>query len=103
MIDRPTARELQVLGLVAQGLRARDIASRLDISIYTAKTHLERARRRLRARSTAHAVAIAYERGWLSAGAADAIDDVVVSEVSVLHAELGRTLARLNEYKGEWA
>jgi DNA-binding NarL/FixJ family response regulator len=40
LIDPLTPRELEVLKLVAQGMRNRDIAGRLVISEYTAANHV---------------------------------------------------------------
>jgi ATP/maltotriose-dependent transcriptional regulator MalT len=52
-------REREVLGLVAQGLRNREIGQRLFISEVTVKAHLRNIMRKLGARSRGHAVAIA--------------------------------------------
>jgi len=52
-------RETQVLRLVAQGLRNRDIAERLFISEVTVKAHMRSIMRKLGARSRTHAVALA--------------------------------------------
>jgi len=61
----PTARELEVLRLAAQGLTCAEIGGKLTISRHTAHTHLRRAMDRLGARSRAQAIALAYERRWL--------------------------------------
>jgi DNA-binding NarL/FixJ family response regulator len=53
-----TERETEVLRLVAQGLRNRDIAERLFISEVTVKAHMRSVMRKLGARSRTHAVAL---------------------------------------------
>jgi DNA-binding NarL/FixJ family response regulator len=53
-----SARELEILELVAEGLGNRQIASQLHVSEETVKTHLRRLMRKLRATSRAHAVAV---------------------------------------------
>ena len=63
--DRPrtgrlTAREQQVLQLLADGLSQRDIADTLVISPRTAGKHIERILEKLEVRSRAQAVAVAY-------------------------------------------
>lgn len=55
-----TARERQIVGLVAHGLSNADIATTLTISRATAKTHVSRAMTKLGARDRAQLVAIAY-------------------------------------------
>jgi DNA-binding NarL/FixJ family response regulator len=55
-----TARELEVLRLLADGLEAAEIATRLVISPRTVGTHLENIMRKLRARNRAQVVALAY-------------------------------------------
>ena len=52
-------RETEVLRLVGQGLRNRDIAERLFISEVTVKAHMRNIMRKLGARSRTHAVALA--------------------------------------------
>ena len=54
-------RELEVLGLIAQGMRNRDIASALFISQSTAKVHVRHVLEKLGVRTRAEAVA-RYER-----------------------------------------
>jgi ATP/maltotriose-dependent transcriptional regulator MalT len=53
-----TKRETEVLRLVAQGLRNKDIADRLFISEVTVKAHMRSIMRKLGARSRTHAVAL---------------------------------------------
>jgi DNA-binding CsgD family transcriptional regulator len=58
-----TARELEVLALVAKGCSTPEIARLLWITEDTVQTHVKRTLRRLGARTRAHAVAIAYTEG----------------------------------------
>jgi LuxR family maltose regulon positive regulatory protein len=60
-VDILSPREREVLALVSQGLRNRDIATRLFISEVTVKVHVRNILRKLGARSRAHAVSIAAE------------------------------------------
>jgi DNA-binding CsgD family transcriptional regulator len=62
-------KEKAALALAADGLKTETIAEALGVSPETAKTNLKRARDRLSARNTAHAVAIAIRRGLIDAGA----------------------------------
>jgi DNA-binding NarL/FixJ family response regulator len=55
-----TARETEVLRLLAEGLEQEEIAGQLFISKRTVGTHLENIMRKLGVRSRAQAVAIAY-------------------------------------------
>ena len=52
-----TQREVEVLGLLADGLETRDIASELGISVATARNHLQHVLRKLRAHSRVAAIA----------------------------------------------
>jgi DNA-binding CsgD family transcriptional regulator len=62
---RLTARELDVLELVAEGYSTAEIARALWITEDTVRTHVKRTLARLEARTRAHAVAIAYRnRLW---------------------------------------
>lgn len=61
-----TPRQLQVLRLIARGNTNDEIAMLLDIAPSTVKIHSGTILRRLRARSRSHAVAIGFQRGWLS-------------------------------------
>jgi DNA-binding NarL/FixJ family response regulator len=58
-----TAREREVMALVAGGLSNEEIARRLVCSPATAKTHVSRAMRKLGARDRAQLVGLAYETG----------------------------------------
>ncbi|MFF4161732.1 response regulator [Streptomyces sp. NPDC001741] len=60
-----SAREREVLGLVARGTSNREIAAELFISEATVKTHLTHVFAKLGAKDRAAAVAVAYERGVL--------------------------------------
>jgi DNA-binding NarL/FixJ family response regulator len=74
-LDELTARELEVMALVAGGLRNEEIAQRLVVTLATAKTHVSRVMTKLRAHHRAELVTLAYETGLVQprhpAGAAD--------------------------------
>ena len=59
-----TPREREVIGLVASGLRNRDIATRLDISLQTVKVHRMRAMAKLQAETM-----LELSRVWADANA----------------------------------
>jgi DNA-binding NarL/FixJ family response regulator len=62
-LDLLTAREREILTLVAAGLSNDEIAARLVLSPATAKTHVNRAMVKLGARDRAQLVVIAYSSG----------------------------------------
>ena len=62
-----TAREFEVLRLLADGLSQADIAARLFISSKTVATHIEHILDKLEVRSRAQAVALAYRERLLEA------------------------------------
>lgn len=61
-----TPRQMQVLELTAQGLTAEQIADRLSIRYHTVREHIAEIRLRLGVKSKHHAVAVGFQRGWLS-------------------------------------
>jgi two-component system NarL family response regulator len=61
----PTARELEVLQHVANGLGNKGIAKAIGRSTETVKAHLESVFRKLDAKDRAHAVTIAFHRGFI--------------------------------------
>jgi DNA-binding NarL/FixJ family response regulator len=63
-----TQREREVLALVAHGLTNDEIATRLNLSPATARTHVSRSMVKLGARDRAQLVVIAYQTGLVSPG-----------------------------------
>ncbi|MGE9347876.1 response regulator [Isoptericola variabilis] len=63
--ERLTAREAEVLGLVARGLSNAAVGRELFIAEATVKTHLLRAFAKLGVDDRTAAVTVARERGWL--------------------------------------
>jgi DNA-binding NarL/FixJ family response regulator len=61
-----TAREVEVLELVARGLSNAEIAERLYVSPATAKTHVARLLMKLDARDRAQLIIVAYESGLIT-------------------------------------
>ena len=64
--QEPTARELEVLQLISDGLVNREIGVRLFLSEETVKSHVRHLLAKLQARSRAHAVAVGFRRGLIS-------------------------------------
>jgi len=60
-----TDREIQIVRLMGRGYSKSTIASRLDLSPHTARTHIENIRRKLDARTGVEAVAIARHYGFI--------------------------------------
>lgn len=60
-----TARELEVLELVAEGLRNQDVAERLGISVHTVHRHMNSVLEKLHAHSKLQAVVLAARAGLL--------------------------------------
>lgn len=68
-LETLTARELEVLGLVAQGLANDQIATTLQMSVATARTHVGRLLAKVGVHSRAQLVVVAYESGIRVPGA----------------------------------
>ncbi|NBH03345.1 helix-turn-helix transcriptional regulator [Amycolatopsis sp. SID8362] len=60
-----SARQHQILSLIAEGNSYAEIGQLLFISTETVRTHVKQVLRRLRARDRTHAVALAYRAGLL--------------------------------------
>ncbi|GIH96281.1 response regulator [Planobispora siamensis] len=67
-LEELTNREREAVALVARGLSNDEIADRMVISPLTAKTHVNRAMTKLRARDRAQLVVFAYESGLVVPG-----------------------------------
>jgi DNA-binding NarL/FixJ family response regulator len=66
MVEKLTARELEVLNLMAEGFGNKQIAAHLHISGHTAKFHVAQILAKLRAGTRTEAVRIAIRRGLIA-------------------------------------
>jgi DNA-binding NarL/FixJ family response regulator len=70
-LEELTEREREVMALAAAGLSNDEIAEKLVVSPFTAKTHVSRAMIKLHARDRAQLVVLAYESGLVRPGWVD--------------------------------
>lgn len=71
-LEQLSAREEQIVTLIARGLSNAAIAGELFIAESTVKTHINRILAKLNARDRVHLVILAYESGLVRSRAADA-------------------------------
>lgn len=64
-IDLLTAREREVLQLLAEGLTAKDVASRLDLSVYTVDAHRGRIMKKLNVHTGGELIRFAMRKGLI--------------------------------------
>ncbi len=62
-----TARQTQIVELLAQGLTAEEVAGKLSRALPTVRQHIQLAYQRVGARNTPHLVAISISRGFIRA------------------------------------
>jgi len=63
--DRLTAREREVLQMLAEGKVAKEIATALDVSVYTVDAHRGRIMKKLGLRSSTEIVRFAMRKGLI--------------------------------------
>jgi two-component system, NarL family, nitrate/nitrite response regulator NarL len=67
-VNRLTARQLEILTLLAQGVRPKDIAAQIGVTPQTLRTHVQNMLTRLGVHSKTEAVALAMRQGKIAAG-----------------------------------
>ena len=60
-----SAREFEVLELIARGQKNREIASDLEIEVRTVRFHVENILNKLRVQNRTEAVCYAFRKGWI--------------------------------------
>lgn len=64
-LDLLTAREREILQLLAEGLTAKDIAARLDLSVYTVDAHRGRIMKKLNVHTSGGLIRFAMRKGLI--------------------------------------
>lgn len=75
-----TPRELEILGLIGQGLTSQQIADRLSRSVKTVEWHRVSIGQKLRVRSRVGLARMAIDAGLCGFGRAEPVDDAVATE-----------------------
>ncbi|MFG0328112.1 MAG: LuxR C-terminal-related transcriptional regulator [Phycisphaerales bacterium JB037] len=75
-----TPRELEILGLIGQGLTSQQIADRLSRSVKTVEWHRVSIGQKLRVRSRVGLARMAIDAGLCGFGRAETVDDAVATE-----------------------
>jgi len=65
MIQIISAREFEVLKLIAQGHKNRDVALRLEITERTVRFHVENILEKLGVKNRTEAACVALKQGWV--------------------------------------
>jgi DNA-binding NarL/FixJ family response regulator len=64
-LDLLTAREREILQLLAEGLTAKDIATRLELSVYTVDAHRGRIMKKLNVNTGGDLIRFAMRKGLI--------------------------------------
>jgi DNA-binding NarL/FixJ family response regulator len=65
-VPQLSPREREIMHLMAEGLTAEAIGTKITVSVETVRTHVRNVIRKLQARNRVHAIAIALERGEIA-------------------------------------
>ena len=65
-VEKLHLREMEILGLIARGMRDREIAAELGISVHTVHAHINSIFRKLGVKSRTEALVQAMKVGWVS-------------------------------------